>query len=349
MNFLRTLLLAGHVFAGALAAQPYGLGPYPPAHLYPGSTALQGTAEVDGEIAAQAPFVAWATTVIDHQPGAGLDFSRYPPYAYPPSNVLGPAMTPRQNDPFDVLPLGRGGSVTVGFAVPLRDGPGFDFAIFENAQDAYFLELAWVEVSSDGVHFLRFPNRSLTPDPVGAFQIPAVDTTRVDGLAGKYAAGYGTPFDLAALPDDPHLDKAHVRYVRIVDIVGDGTALDSTGAPIYDPFQTELTAGFDLDAIGVIHQALAATAVAAGAHTFTLTWRSNTEAVWSEPDGVEWILHREPVAYRIEQSDTLHPDSWSPVTTVPGEAGTTTHTVGGLTGMEDAFFRVVEVPPPDSP
>ena len=44
------------------------------------------------------------------------------------------------------------------------------------------------------------------------------------------------------------------NQVRLVDIVGDGTYQDSSGDVIYDPFPTAESAGFDLDAIGVIHQ-----------------------------------------------------------------------------------------------
>ena len=47
------------------------------------------------------------------------------------------------------------------------------------------------------------------------------------------------------------VDLQNIAYVRIVDIVGDGTSLDSRGEPIYDPYPTAGSAGFDLDAIGV--------------------------------------------------------------------------------------------------
>ena len=39
--------------------------------------------------------------------------------------------------------------------------------------------------------------------------------------------------------------------VRIVDVVGDGFSLDSSGGVIYDPYPTSGSAGFDLDAVGV--------------------------------------------------------------------------------------------------
>ena len=44
-----------------------------------------------------------------------------------------------------------------------------------------------------------------------------------------------------------------VRWVRLVDIVGDGSCTDSFGRVIYDPYPTEGSAGFDLDAVGVIN------------------------------------------------------------------------------------------------
>jgi hypothetical protein len=48
-----------------------------------------------------------------------------------------------------------------------------------------------------------------------------------------------------------------VTHVRIVDVVGDGSARDSDGRVIWDPYPTILTAGFDLDAVGVIHEGAA--------------------------------------------------------------------------------------------
>ena len=61
---------------------------------------------------------------------------------------------------FDIVCLGDGGSITMTFDNAIRDGEGFDFAVFENSFDEKFLELAYVEVSSDGVNFVRFPNLS---------------------------------------------------------------------------------------------------------------------------------------------------------------------------------------------
>ncbi len=71
--------------------------------------------------------------------------------------------------------------------------------------------------------------------------------------------GYGTPFDLAALRNAPlvragSVDLTDIKYVRIVDIVGDGTTFDSFGRAIIDPISSGPTAGFDLDGIAVLNQ-----------------------------------------------------------------------------------------------
>jgi len=49
------------------------------------------------------------------------------------------------------------------------------------------------------------------------------------------------------------LDTDNVGWVRIVDIVGDGSYFDTSGDIIYDPYPTTGSAGFDLDAIGVLN------------------------------------------------------------------------------------------------
>lgn len=62
----------------------------------------------------------------------------------------------------DVISLGDGGTAILQFAQAITNGPGPDFAIFENSFDNFFLELAFVEVSSDGQNYFRFPAHSLT-------------------------------------------------------------------------------------------------------------------------------------------------------------------------------------------
>ena len=208
-------------------AVPLLAGPYAPAAGQDGSTAI---ARTDARLA------AWANRVSSSQAG---------PNCLPQWQDTVKALGPATDDPTHITCLGDGGSITLAFPGFIRDGPGPDFAVFENSFSNTFLEFAWVEVSSDGLNFIRFPNHSKTAAPVATFG--SVDPTDVDGLAGKYRQPFGTPFDLA----DVGMDQ--VSHVRLVDVVGDGTAKDSDGNAIYDPFPTDGSAGFDLDAVGVLH------------------------------------------------------------------------------------------------
>lgn len=169
-----------------------------------------------------------------------------------PEQALGIA----EGETESVLSLGNGGEVTLTFDAPISNGEGDDFAVFENGFDDFFLELAFVEVSSNGEDFQRFDCAYLGEDPIG--QYDTHDTELIGGLAGKYRAGFGTPFDLELLSDkdlvaDGDLDLDAITHVRIVDIIGDGSVEDSFGHPIYDPTPTVGSGGFDLDGIGVIN------------------------------------------------------------------------------------------------
>lgn len=161
-----------------------------------------------------------------------------------------------------VVSLGDGGSIVLEFDPPIRNGAGFDFAVFENGflyKDSLdFLELAFVEVSSDGVYFCRFPAISLTQTLQQVDTFDGLDPRWIHNLAGKYTYGYGTPFDLSELPDTVLLDKEHIRYVQVMDVTGSLNdscgSQDSRGNRINDPWPTPFPqGGFDLDAIGVIH------------------------------------------------------------------------------------------------
>ena len=162
---------------------------------------------------------------------------------------------------FDVVSLGDGGVATLTFASPICNGVGPDFAVFENgfvnAQDptVYFLELAFVEVSSDGMSFFRFPAISHVTE-LGANG--CIDPEQIHNFAGKYEAFYVTPFDLDDVEDNPLLDKNHVTHVRLVDVVGCSdpqyATYDSEGHVVVESWPTPFgSSGFDLDAVGVIH------------------------------------------------------------------------------------------------
>lgn len=175
-----------------------------------------------------------------------------------PEKALGPAGNSNgANEGFtlDVVSLGRDGCITLSFDTSIGNGPGWDFAVFENGFFVTlprfgFLELAWIEVSSDGVNFQRFPAITQATAPVGPFS-NIMDASDYDGLAGKYVAGFGTPFDLSDLPDNPLVDVNSITHVRVRDIVGNGSVFDNSSPPrtIFDPFATIDSAGFDLDAI----------------------------------------------------------------------------------------------------
>lgn len=221
-------------FAAMLVAAFAQAGPYAPAAGQSGSTAIH----MDDPL-----FVGWATGWQDYAVGDECD-----PEWQTPQKALGKAV----GDSFDVVCLGRGGEITMTFGGPIYDGPGWDFAVFENSAWDTFLELAYVEVSSNGTDFFRFESDSLTPGPSDPWKM--IDPTDITGLAGKYRQGYGTPFDLGDLAGvSPLLDVDEVGSVRFVDVVGDGTFLDTSGDAIYDPCPTTGSAGFDLDAVGVIH------------------------------------------------------------------------------------------------
>ncbi len=163
-------------------------------------------------------------------------------------------------DGTNVVSLGDSGVAIVTFWAPIYDGPGPDFAVFENSFSDNFLELAFVEVSSDGVNYFRFPATSNTPTDVqiGPFSA-TTDPTHLNNLAGKHRANYGTPFDLAELSGISGLDINAITHIKIIDVVGSVDPAygqtDMNGNLINDPFSTPFPpGGFDLDAVAVMHQ-----------------------------------------------------------------------------------------------
>jgi hypothetical protein len=222
-----------------LASQLTFAGPYAPPAGQPGSTAIINSSSL---------FQGWASGYQDLIYGTDVDLTwQTPEKALGASSLTNPS--------FDILSLGNGGQITLTFDGAIYNGPGADFAVFENSFSDTFLELAYVEVSSDGNNFFRFENYSYTQSPVSAFG--SVDATNLSGYAGKYRAGYGTPFDLDEFSGTAGLDIDNILYVRLLDIVGDGTYFDDFPGnhPIYDPYNTTGSGGFDLEALGVIHLA----------------------------------------------------------------------------------------------
>ena len=300
----KSLLLLALAISSSIASA----GPYAPPAGEPNSTAIY----MDDP-----NFVAWATGItIQHGYVDISDLSKgYVSYGEPEN-----ALRKAEGDIYSVVSLGDGGVATLTFEYPITNGQGYDFAVFENAFNDTFLELAFVEVSSDGNNFFRLNSVSLTPTNTQINNSGSVDTTNIHNLAGKYYAGYGTPFDLQELKDvNSLLDVNSITHVRIIDVVGyvqpadfsgDGIVnftdysifaaaylskpndeswdqdcdiaqpadniidildfawfvdkwlnennyarYDSQGHQINDPWPTDFpTGGFDLDAVGVIHQ-----------------------------------------------------------------------------------------------
>ena len=157
-----------------------------------------------------------------------------------------------------IISLGDNGKATVTFDGVIYNGPGFDFAVFENSFSDDFLELAFIEVSSDGVSFFRFPATCNLQDTVQIGPFGSSDATHLNNLAGKYRAQYGTPFDLDELSGISGLNVNEVTHVRIMDCVGsiqpEFASYDQYGNVINDPYPTAFpSGGFDLDAVGLIH------------------------------------------------------------------------------------------------
>ena len=162
-----------------------------------------------------------------------------------------------------VTSLGDGGTAILTFDTPITNGDGYDFAVFENgfkvngsSFDA--LEFAFVEVSSDGIRYVRFPSEygGQTTTQSGSFE--PIDTRLYHNLAGKYTAGYGTPFNLEELKDSIGLDINKITHVRIKDVVGSIDPIyasrDSKGNIVNENYPTEFSSsGFDLDAVGIIN------------------------------------------------------------------------------------------------
>lgn len=242
-------------------------------------------------------FRGWATEVVSYQPAPGLAGQWSDP-----SMALGPAT----GNNMDIVSLGHlsqeqigqgmaPGQITLYFGEAIREGRGYDFVVFENGfvssadwgsgslAGQMFAELAYVEVSSNGVDFVRFPSVSLTPEAVGRYG--TIEIGNVYNLAGKHpnANGIctGTPFDLTEITNDPDVvsglvDINDIKYVRIVDIPGSGDFFDEAtmhidpdtwpvwdfyagSHPIYDawdstPGAPDPSGGFDLEAIGVLRE-----------------------------------------------------------------------------------------------
>ena len=216
------------------------------------------TGQVNNEYDRTDPaLVAWASEVVEliRGPQDYQDPSLGDASYGAPTDLLGPAGTP--------VSLGDGGHVTLGFPVTIVDGPGDDLVVFENgfAWNGVYMELGFVEVSSDGVNFARLPalcRRTTQPGPWDTS-----DPADFYNLAGNFVGGTGIDLHDLVLAGDPlvadgTVDLAAIRYVRLVDVVGDidgpGATFDWLGRPVADPYPTPgETCGMDPTGVAVLH------------------------------------------------------------------------------------------------
>lgn len=222
----------------------FGFAQYPPAAGLPGSTAIFTDSSI---------IVNWAKSCKVQR--GFVDIS---------SNSDSLVSNGIENDAIGkadniTVSLGDAGSAVLSFNPPLTNGNGFDFAVFENSFDGNFIELAFVEVSSDSIHWYRFNAVSLTQTDSQITTFGTLEPAKLNNLAGKYKAMYGTPFDLEELSGKPFLNIDSVSFVRVVDVVGslsdNYATFDFYGNKINDPFPTPFfTGGFDLDAVGAINE-----------------------------------------------------------------------------------------------
>ncbi len=270
-----------------------------------GAVGTEGCDAIDGH---SSSIVAWATGVSVVR---GLDDIAVPDGPHVIYGSESDAVGPIDFTTTTAVSLGDGGSATVTFAHPIRNGEGPDFAVFENSFNDYFLELGFVEVSTDGERFVRFPATSLTQTETQV--VSEVDPTFINNLAGKYRVGYGTPFDLEELRDSTGINIDSIVYVRIVDVVGSinpqYATYDAYGHIVNDPYPTSdptgnwRSGGFDLTGVAVMYENTNGSSEVAVDATIDqdaiLFWTGNGQnsaviAVnWAAPDtclawGVKW-------------------------------------------------------------
>ncbi len=227
---------------------------FAPAAGFEGSTAIYKDSSV---------FVDWAKEAEVFQ---SYQYIAFPEIGYVDYGVEENALGIAGGNP-GVVSLGDGGIAVLRFNSPVVNGEGYDFAIFENGffendtSELAFLELAFVDISTDGEEFVKFPAISeLQIDTqIGSFE--NMNARYIHNFAGKYTMFYGTPFeleDIAELVVGTSVNLNEINYIKIIDVIGsiddEFASYDSEGNKINDPYPTAFpSGGFDLDAVGVIN------------------------------------------------------------------------------------------------
>ncbi len=180
-------------------------------------------------------------TVYSFTPGTGQNAGQGTEYF--PMNIFGFPSTIANNktpanSPDEVLSLGLGGEIVVGFKNRvLIDRPGADFTVFENVfinpiNQKLFVEPAKVAVSDDGINFKVFPY-----DPETLAGCAGLTPTYGSADPLNPVESGGDKFDIEDLGFD------FITYIKITDITQE--LLDNPEHEYYDP----ILSGFDLDAV----------------------------------------------------------------------------------------------------
>ena len=119
--------------------------------------------------------------------------------------------------------------------------------------------------------FARFPSWTMNQPPVGTVGtidpylaacfagvkpvLANVDENTIDPF--DPAAAGGDAFDLGwltplSITRNGVVDRDAIRFVRLVDVIGDGSSTGAFGQPIYDPTGVGI-GGADVDSVAVIH------------------------------------------------------------------------------------------------
>ncbi len=227
---------------------------FAPAVGFEGSTAIHKDSSL---------FVNWATEAVV---SLGYKDIALPQYGFVSYGTATDAVGKVEDSP-RIVSLGDGGEAILTFENPIVNGKGADFAVFENAffmndtSELAFLELAFVEVSTDGQEYIRFPAISEIQPEIQTGSFEFLNARYIYNFAGKYTKFYGTPFDLEDLKElviGTNIDLNEINYVKIIDVVGsinpNFATYDSLDYVVNDPYPTAFeSGGFDLDAVGVIH------------------------------------------------------------------------------------------------
>lgn len=227
---------------------------YAPAQGFEGTTAISNDSSI---------FIDWAK---DAEITRGFSDIAFPENGYVDFGIKENATGKADGNP-NVVSLGDGGFAILTFNSPIVNGKGFDFAVFENGffendtSEFAFLELAFVEVSTDGIDYIRFPAVSELQNETQIGSFENINARYIHNFAGKYTMFYGTPFDLEDIAESvagTSVNLNEINYIKIIDVIGatnnEYANYDSKGNIINDPYPTAFASGgFDLDAVGVIN------------------------------------------------------------------------------------------------